>query len=104
MERARSEGLRQLASGASASSFVVSPLQLCYRRPARLADSLRIRLCLEELSGARSSLWQGILRGDELLCDGRVELASVDRQLRVCRLPEAWRDAISAWQGASATG
>ena len=100
MERARSEWLRQLAPDVSASSFVVRRLQLRYRRPALLADSLRVLLRMAVRGGACITLWQGILRGDELLCDGRVELVSVDSQLRVCRLSGVLCEAIADWQGA----
>ena len=104
MERARSEWLRRLAPGAEASSFVVRRLRLRYLRPARLADTLQVCLRLKALGGARIELWQGVWRGEELLCDGQVELASVDRQLQVCRLPAALRDKIVAWQTAAAAG
>ncbi len=98
MERARSEWLRHLAPRSDASSFVVRALRLRYLSPAKLADSLRICLRLESVGGAHIVLWQGVLRGEEALCDGQVEWASVDQRLRVCRIPVALRDTITVWQ------
>jgi acyl-CoA thioester hydrolase len=84
LERARTEWLA--AAGVTLSAleiehnvvFVVHRLEIDYRRPARLGDSLRVTLAPIEQSRVRLVVAQEILRKDELISSARVTLACLD--------------------------
>ena len=86
LERARTEWLA--AAGVTLSAleiehnavFVVHRLEIDYRRPARLGDSLTVSLAPVEQSRVRLVVAQDILRNDELISSARVTLACLDRQ------------------------
>ena len=86
LERARTEWLA--AAGVTLSAleiehnvvFVVHRLEIDYRRPARLGDSLTIGLAPVERTRVRFVVAQDILRNDELISSGRVTLACLDRR------------------------
>lgn len=83
-ERARTEWLRALGVEQQAlrertgTIFVVTDATLRYLRPARLDDALRITVEAIELRQASMRLTQRALRGDTLLCEGRVRIGCVD--------------------------
>ena len=86
LERARTEWLA--AAGVSLSAldvehnavFVVHRLEIDYRRPARLGDSLTVSLAPVERTRVRLVVAQDILRSDELISSARVSLACLDRR------------------------
>lgn len=84
-ERARTEWLRSLGFGQQALAndtgaiFVVSQTQVRYRRPARLDDALRITVLPTHIGRAGFSIAQQAWRGEELLCEGEIDIACVDR-------------------------
>jgi acyl-CoA thioester hydrolase len=86
LERARTEWLA--AAGVTLSAleiehnavFVVHRLEIDYRRPARLGDSLRVSLEPVERTRVRWVVAQDILRNDELISSARVSLACLDRR------------------------
>ena len=86
LERARTEWLA--AAGVTLSAleiehnavFVVHRLEIDYRRPARLGDSLTVSLAPVERTRVRLVVAQDILRNDELISSARVTLACLDRQ------------------------
>jgi acyl-CoA thioester hydrolase len=86
LERARTEWLA--AAGLTLSAleiehnavFVVHRLEIDYRRPARLGDSLTISLAPVERTRVRLVVAQDILRNDELISSARVSLACLDRR------------------------
>jgi acyl-CoA thioester hydrolase len=86
LERARTEWLA--AAGVTLSAleiehnavFVVHRLEIDYRRPARLGDSLTISLAPVERTRVRLVVAQDILRNDELISRARVWLACLDRR------------------------
>ena len=86
LERARTEWLA--AAGISLSALesehkaviVVHRLEIEYRRPARLGDSLAVSLEPAERSRVRMVVAQDILRNDELISSARVSLACLDRR------------------------
>ena len=93
-ERARTEWLRASGFGQQAMvevtgvMFIVADARVRYLRPARLDDLLTINVQPTELGRARFVLQQQCWRGDELLCEGTVKIACVDRgTFRPCRIP-----------------
>jgi acyl-CoA thioester hydrolase len=86
LERARTEWLA--AAGISLTAlesehkavFVVHRLEIEYRRPARLGDSLAISLEPTERSRVRLVVAQDIVRERELIAQARVVLACLDRR------------------------
>ena len=93
MERARTELMRSLEIAKAAILddallFVVSDIQVKYRRSAKLDDSLIATAKLCELGRVKMCFEQKIFRGDELLCEGLVDIACVDKQaLKPRRIP-----------------
>ncbi|HMH60158.1 MAG TPA: tol-pal system-associated acyl-CoA thioesterase [Bradyrhizobium sp.] len=86
LERARTEWLA--AAGVTLSAleiehnavFVVHRLEIDYRRPAHLGDSLTVSLAPVERTRVRLVVAQDILRNDELISSARVTLACLDRR------------------------
>ena len=93
MERARTEFMRTLGFGKSAIldsglMFVVLDMAVNYRLPARLDDELEATASLARLRGAGMVFQQCIRRGDEVLVEGDVTIACVDRvSMKARRLP-----------------
>lgn len=101
-ERARTEWLRSLGVGQDALAgetgliFVVSGLDMKYRKPARLDDVLTIRSKVVRLGKASMEFLQVCERGGELLASGHVQVACVNRQsMRPAGLPPGLATALS---------
>ena len=84
MERARTEFMR--AQGYAKNHifnfdlmFVVRDVSVKYRLPARLDDELEATARIARLRAAGIVFQQSIRRGGELLADGEVTIACVDR-------------------------
>lgn len=95
LERGRSEFIR--AIGASHTSllaaqtpvtFMVSQLELKFRRPARIDDWLEVRTTVEQARGARIVCKQRIMRGCEAIIEADVENVCVSLDGRPRRVPE----------------
>jgi len=106
-ERARTEMLRLAGfdHGAIAErfglAFVVRNCTLSYKRPARLDDLLEVRSRFLDLGGAS-------LTAEQVICRETTELARLDVRLacltdggQPSRIPNALRDALAAYRGAS---
>ena len=96
MERARTEFMRTHGYGKAAIGmesglmFVVRRIEVDYRRPAKLDDELIATARIIEQRAAQLTFEQRILRGDEILCSGRINLACVEQQtLKPQRIPAA---------------
>lgn len=84
MERARTEWL--MAKGINLNThaqthqemFVVRKLNIEYRQPAHLCDDLVVQSRIIERSRTRALFEQNILRGDEILTHGSVEIVTLD--------------------------
>jgi len=84
MERARTEFMRSLGFGKDYIfnhdlMFVVCDVKVHYLRPARLDDELVATACIRQRRGASIVMAQRVLRGDEVLAQGEVTIACVDR-------------------------
>jgi acyl-CoA thioester hydrolase len=84
MERARTEWLRslgfeqdQMARDAGVI-FAVTEVEIKYRRPARFNDALQVSAQIIERRRASLRFAQAVYRDDELLCEGRIQIASLD--------------------------
>ncbi|MFK8250337.1 tol-pal system-associated acyl-CoA thioesterase [Ancylobacter terrae] len=106
MERARSDHLRLIGvhqgalfgeamAEAPGFAFVVRSMTLDFQRPARIDDVLEIHTRPLEVAGASITLGQRVMRGAELLVEGKVKVAFV-AQGRARRLPDALRQAMRA--------
>jgi len=99
MERARTEFMRThgydkaaLLSESTAGAdlmFVVRSVNVDYRRPAKLDDELIATAKIIECGKAQLTFEQRILRGNEELCGGRVNIACVEcSTMKPARIPE----------------
>ena len=96
MERARSDMIRavgidqaDMLHGDGSAYFVVR-VDIRYRRPARLADDLRVISTVEQVRASSVDIQQRVMRGPELLTDARVTAAFLDGQGRARRQPKDW--------------
>ncbi len=85
MERARTEYMRSLGFGKDYIfnhdlMFVVRDVAVRYRAPAQLDDELLATARVTMLRGASMVLHQAVLRGEEVLAEGEVTIACVDRK------------------------
>jgi acyl-CoA thioester hydrolase len=83
MERARTEWLRSFGYSNAALMkelgvvFVVRSMKLDYLKPALLDDLVSVTARIKEIGRSRVTLWQEVMRGDELLTEGEVHLVCV---------------------------
>jgi acyl-CoA thioester hydrolase len=101
MERARTEWLASLGFELSAlervegAVFVVHRVEIDYRIPARLGESLDATLTLVDLHRARMAITQDVARGREVLTHARVAIACLDRATwRPTRIPAALHERL----------
>ena len=104
MERARTELMRALGFGKRDifnrdRMFVVRDLAVKYQKPAQLDDELEATARVIELRGALIVFEQCIRRGGELLADGQVTVACVDRGGKPRRLPTDMVAALNGFHG-----
>ncbi|MEJ0040194.1 MAG: tol-pal system-associated acyl-CoA thioesterase [Gammaproteobacteria bacterium] len=103
LERARTEWLRSLGfvqtelAKSPGIMFVVASVNIEYRRPARLDDSLSIVCTCEKESAACLRFDQRILRDEELLVTASARVACLDAAtFRPKRLPADIVEAMSS--------
>jgi len=100
-ERARTEYMRALGFDKPAflgndTMFVVTDVDVKYRRPAVLDDRLQVTAAIERVGAATLVFKQRVNCDDELLVDGRVTIALVSTETRrPCRLPTVLRAALA---------
>ncbi|XBQ16832.1 MAG: tol-pal system-associated acyl-CoA thioesterase [Oceanicaulis sp.] len=103
LERGRTDALRSagvrhedLLELDTPLGFAVRRIEAEYLRPARIDDALIIETRFTEARGARLSVAQRILRGEEVLLTASVEAACIDLAGRPRRLPKSAAAAIEA--------
>jgi acyl-CoA thioester hydrolase len=103
LERGRSDFLRlagvhhtELADGKHGERlvWVVKRMEIDFRAPARIDDTLTIDTRTERISGARIFMAQRLSRGGELLVEARVEAAIISQSGRPRRFPREWVEAF----------
>ena len=110
MERARTELMRSLGFGknyifSASLMFVVRDVAATYMLPARLDDELEVTANIARLRGAGIVFQQRIMRGAELLAQGDVTVACVDRvKLKPRRLPSEMVERLRLSQQVRASG
>ena len=96
MERARSDmiraaGVDQVAAHHDGQgAYAVAEVQIRYLRPARLGDDLVVVSTVEEVRGVSVLIQQRVMRGQEMLTDGKVTAAFLDPSGRPQRQPKEW--------------
>lgn len=90
-EALRDNGILLAGPHAIGYQFVVSEIEIRYRRPALADDLVHIESAIVELRGASSRWQQRVLRGDEVLADGMVRIGLVGPDGRVARMPDDMR-------------
>ena len=84
MERARTEWLRSLGFEQDRLArdegviFAVTEVDVKFRRPARFNDALTVTARIIERGRVSLRFAQAVYRENELLCEGRVQIASLD--------------------------
>jgi acyl-CoA thioester hydrolase len=96
MERARTEFLSE--KGISVAGyhreglfFVVTHVDIRYRAPARLGDTIEITTEVGELKKVSITLKHRAVRDSAILAEATVTLALIDREGKPRRLPEGFR-------------
>lgn len=102
IERGRSEYLRDLGVDQGALRdetglvFAVRRVEADYLIPAKFDDHLSVTTQLTEISGARITLDQAVLRGAETLFSARVTIVCLSETGRPARVPAEVRAAFAA--------
>ena len=102
MERARTEFMRSLGFGKDYIfnhdlMFVVRDVAVRYRSPAQLDDERLATARVTTLRGASMVLHQAVRRGDEVLAEGEVTIACVDREgVSPRRMPAEMQERLRA--------
>ncbi len=68
--------------------IVVAKAQCRYLRPARYDDVLTVRTTIKRITAAKIEHEYELLRDSQQLALGQITLAVVDRQGKICRVPE----------------
>jgi acyl-CoA thioester hydrolase len=99
MERSRTEWLRTFGySNAGMMKelgvvFVVRSLKLEYLKPALLDDLVHVTSQIKEIGRSRLNIHQTVLRGDDVLVEGEVNLVCVDvKAFKPVSVPEVLRN------------
>jgi tol-pal system-associated acyl-CoA thioesterase len=104
MERARTEYMRSMGFGKNYIfnhdlMFVVRDVVVQYLRPATLDDELVATASIRQLKGASMVMYQRVQRGQEVLAQGEVTIACVDRAgVKPRRMPADMVAALRAVQ------
>ncbi|MGL4405461.1 MAG: tol-pal system-associated acyl-CoA thioesterase [Notoacmeibacter sp.] len=102
LERGRSDYLRllgihhtALATGDEPLVWVVRRMDIQFLSPARMDDIVTVETVTKELSGARITMAQTMLRGDTCLISAKVEAAIVTLDGKPRRFPKDWKLALT---------
>lgn len=90
-EALRDHGILLAGPEAAGYQFVVSEIEIRFRKPALADDLVHVESCITELRGASSRWRQRVLRSDEVLAEGMVRIGLVGPGGRVSRMPDGMR-------------
>ena len=102
MERCRTELMRSLGFDKNFIfnedlMFVVRDVAVTYLKPARLDDELSATAAVIQLKGATMMLQQSVKCGGEVLAQGQITIACVNKLgLKPQRIPRRMRDSLAA--------
>lgn len=94
LERGRSDFLRLVGVGhagllerADPAAFVITRMEIDFRRAARIDDALLVRTTYDRVRGPRLLIGQTITRGEEVIAAAQVQAACIDLQGRPRKPP-----------------
>jgi len=93
-EALRDNGILLAGPHSSGYQFVVSEIEIRYRKPALADEIVHVESAIVELRGASSRWRQRVLRGDEVLAEGQVRIGLVGPDGRVARMPDDMRSQL----------
>jgi len=100
-ERGRSDFLRvagishtELLERHDPAAFVVTKIDIDFRKPARIDDALQVRTTYDEAKGPRLHITQRITRGEELIAEAKVSAACISMDGRPRKPPPGLVEAI----------
>ncbi|MGE5502477.1 MAG: tol-pal system-associated acyl-CoA thioesterase [Ignavibacteriales bacterium] len=103
-ERGRSDFLRMagvshtdLLAHHEPTAFVVTRMEIDFKRPARIDDALLVRTTYDEARGPRLAINQRITRGDEVIAAAAVSAACIALDGRPRKPPPGLVDALRPW-------
>ena len=103
-ERGRSDFLRlagishsDLLDGDSPIAFVVTRMELDFKRPARIDDALVVRTTYDRVKGPRLFVSQSITRGEDLIAQAAVNAACIRLDGRPAKPPPGMADKLRPW-------
>jgi len=103
-ERGRSDFLRlagvshsDLLERHDPAAFVVTRMEIDFRRPARIDDALQVRTTYDAVKGARIAVSQRIVRGEELIAAAQVSAACITLDGKPRKPPAGLVDALRPW-------
>jgi acyl-CoA thioester hydrolase len=100
-ERGRSDFLRvagvrhaDLLDRPDPAAFAIVRMEIDFKRAARIDDALAVRTTYDSARGPRLFISQRITRGEELVCQAKVEAACIDLQGRPRKPPPGMLDML----------
>lgn len=103
-ERGRSDFLRlagvshtDLLDRHDPAAFVVTGMQIDFKKPARVDDALLVHTTYDEAKGARLSISQRIMRGEDLIATAQVSAACISLDGKPRRPPAGLVEALKPW-------
>lgn len=103
-ERGRSDFLRMagvshsdLLERSDPAAFVVTRLEIDFKRAARIDDALLVRTTYDTVKGPRLFVTQRITRGDELIATADVHAACIDLRGRPRKPPAGLAESLKDW-------
>jgi len=100
-ERGRSDFLRvagvrhaDLLDRPDPAAFAIVRMEIDFKRAARIDDALAVRTTYDSARGPRLFISQRITRGEELVCQAKVEAACIDLQGRPRKPPPGMLDTL----------
>lgn len=103
-ERGRSDFLRlagishsELLEDGSPTAFVVTRMEIDFKRAARIDDALTVVTRYDEVKGVRLLVSQSILRGEELIATAQVTAACISLDGRPKRPPQNMVEKLTPW-------
>ena len=103
-ERGRSDFLRMagvshtdLLAHHEPTAFVVTRMEIDFKKPARIDDALLVRTTYDEARGPRLAISQRITRGDEVIATAAVSAACISMDGRPRKPPPGLVEALRPW-------
>jgi len=103
-ERGRSDFLRlagvshtDLLERHDPAAFVVTRMEIDFKRPAKIDDALQVITTYDQARGARLQVSQRIVRDGELIAAARVSAACISLDGRPRKPPAGLVDALRPW-------